>query len=255
MNSYVSCAVTWLSMFTLAACTGCGSKRQKSPTQADTIQGEPLQAKQLPPQARYDGKFTSAVRWSDSNGENLVILSEHWVSEVAHKCKGDERCINREVEEHCEDEDDCHLLDNPHNIVLHAVHYVESDGSLRRAQAISDQLGECEFDAFAGFREFRAFDKASIVVSDKNQNGVGEAAFVYYINCVSGLDPSPQKLVLFEDGAHLIMNGMSLDPEGDDEETIRKAREEYKRYMSFERESEWPAPLKDHASELWMSMF
>lgn len=118
------------------------------------------------------GKVVGGLRWSDRNGENLLVFSR---AESSRK-RGDETEWSAQ---------------------LHARHY--AGGKLLRE--VKDLVERCEFDLTL------AIVPGSQGATDLDGDGIGEATFAYKLGCRSDVSPLTLKLLVLEGGDKHILRG------------------------------------------------
>lgn len=125
----------------------------------------------------YNGKLIHTAKWTDSNGENIVILSEDRTEDIP-----DDGLPSLAVE-------------------LFAYHYANSGNGFNLINMISDSEMGCDFENRARFME------ESLTVTDVNGDGYSEAVFAYRLGCSSEISPDRLVLIAMENGTNYTING------------------------------------------------
>lgn len=121
---------------------------------------------------RPPGKVVGGLRWSDKNGENLLVFSR---AESTRK-RGDE---------------------TERSASLYARHY--AGGKLVRE--VKDHVARCELDLTL------AIVPGSEGATDLDRDEIGEATFAYKLGCRSDVSPLTLKLLVLEGGEKHILRG------------------------------------------------
>ena len=147
-------------------------------------------ARSLPGEIRYQGKIVMGARWIDSNGENILLLTQTGKFPSKGKCDVDHgdgiSCFDAEV---------------------YAYNYVRKDGYVSLLWKITDFERDCPFDLYAGFL------KKSLFITDLDSNGVAESLFLYTVSCRSDVSPARLKLIMHEGATKYAIRGMTKHPE------------------------------------------
>jgi hypothetical protein len=144
-------------------------------------------ARSLPEEIRYQGKIVMGARWTDSNGENILLLTQTGKFPSKGKCvSGEGRCFDAEV---------------------YAYNYVRKDGDVSLLWKITDFERGCSFDLYAGFV------KEALFITDLDSNGVAESLFLYKHSCRSDVSPAVLKLIMHEGVTKYAIRGTTKLPE------------------------------------------
>ncbi len=135
---------------------------------------------QVPAAAAHRGKVEGARRWTDRNGENLILLTRTDQVTTPNPLEGGDPYRAREI---------------------YAYHYVREGAGYRLLWQTIDFVRECPLDL--------ALDYApgSLQVTDVDADGIAETSFVYRLACQGGVDPSDLKLILHEGAAKYAIRG------------------------------------------------
>lgn len=143
----------------------------------------------LPSEINYTGNIVSGKRWTDKNGENILILTKTKVKEKRSK----QNSFEEEVRE-CE---------------LYGYHYVSTGGSYSLLWKINDFVKDCPFDLTLDFIP------GSLSITDLNDNGIAESTFLYKMACRGDVSPSDLKLIMHEnDNKYALRGSMLVKVEG-----------------------------------------
>lgn len=132
----------------------------------------------VPPSIKYPGKAKDILRWSDSQGSHLVILSE-----LISASKND--LLGRDAE-------------------IFAGHYLEVDGQWVQQWKVTDFERNCPVDVGA------SYIPQSIMLTDLNKNRIAEVSFMYRTYCTGGVDPHSLKFIMYEGKKKYAIRGETL---------------------------------------------
>lgn len=145
----------------------------------------------VPPDPARKGRIVAGARWSDSNGTNLLLMTEtgEYVSK-RDSADGDEE---KDAE-------------------LYAYHYVlQSGGRWRLLWRVYDYEKSCPYDVSVEFLP------GSLTITDLDNDGVAETTFLYKLGCRSDVSPLGLKLILHEGRTKYAIRGsmrVKPGPEG-----------------------------------------
>jgi hypothetical protein len=143
-------------------------------------------AQSLPGEIRYQGKIVGGARWTDSNGENFLLLTQTGKIPSKEKSAAEE-----------EDNFDAEI---------YAYNYVKKDGKVSLLWKIADFERSCSFDLYAGFL------KGALFITDLDSNGVAESLFLYKLSCRSDVSPARLKLIMHEGVTKYAIRGTTKLP-------------------------------------------
>jgi hypothetical protein len=170
--------------------------------------------KDLPRGVKAPKGFDSALKWTDKNGENLVMLA----------------VLNR-LSKNAEGE----VLPSA---VLTVDHILIANGQRTRSlRSVRDGVAPCDFDLTAEFL-------GAATLTDLDGDGIAEVTVAYQLSCKSDISPDIVKLLVIENGEKYILRGEGLYP--DDDGKMRGG--------GFEPDPDaarWPKVFFDHARETW----
>lgn len=135
----------------------------------------------LPSEIKYTGSIVTGKRWTDKNGENILILTRTKVIQKKSKQPDFEEYIRE-----CE---------------LYGYHYVSSGGSYTLLWKINDFVKDCPLDLTLDFIP------GSLSITDLNDNGIAESTFLYKMACRGDVSPSELKLLMHENESKYALRG------------------------------------------------
>jgi hypothetical protein len=138
----------------------------------------------LPSEIKYTGSIVTGKRWTDRNGENILILTK---TEIKSK-KGKQPDFEEYVREG----------------ELYGYHYVSTGGSYTLLWKVNDFIKDCDFDLTL------EFIPSSLSITDLNENGIAESTFLYKMACRSDVSPSDLKLIMHEGESKYALRGEML---------------------------------------------
>jgi hypothetical protein len=138
----------------------------------------------LPSEIKYTGNIVTGKRWTDKNGENILILTKTIIKEKKAKQPD--------------------FGDNVRECELYGYHYVSSGGSYSLLWKINDLVSDCVFDLTLDFIP------GSLSITDINDNGIAESTFLYKLACRSDVSPSDLKLIMHEGESKYALRGEML---------------------------------------------
>lgn len=143
-------------------------------------------ARSLPGEIRYQGKIVMGARWMDSNGENILLLTQTGKFPSKGKCDSEGiSCFDAEV---------------------YAYNYVRKDGDVYLLWKMTDYERGCSFDLYAGFV------KDALFITDLDSNGVAESLLLYKVSCRSDVSPAVLKLIIHEGATKYAIRGTTKLP-------------------------------------------
>src|SRR5262245_237924 len=175
-----------------------------------------LDKNSIPKNIQYNGNFVQAVRWTDSTGDNIVILTT-----IGKKGSGEK--------------------------ALYAYHFLVSGDSIKQTWKIYDYvMKECDVDLFLYFLD------NTFAVTDLNKDGTAEVWVMYKVSCQGDASPVPMKSVMYQDNKKFAVRGTTKVPVSANEydggqvtfdDAFKKAPAEFRQYA----ERLW----KQHEVETW----
>ena len=140
-----------------------------------------LDLTKIPKGIKYEGKIKTAIRWLDSLGDNIAILTETGIYQ-SKKFKHENEGSDAE---------------------LFAYHYLVKGDSVIRTWMVYDFISDCPVDIEANFI------KNSFQVTDLNQDGVSEIWIMYKIVCHGEVSPCDMKIIMYQGQQKYAMRGQN----------------------------------------------
>ena len=137
-----------------------------------------LREDQFPGRFSFEGNMKAAVKWTDEDGENIVITTESGV----HQGTGE----NKEVYGNAE---------------LYAYHFISKGGVFKQTWKMFDFIKECPVDIEA------KFINNSFRLTDLDSNGVAEIWLMYKTVCHGDVSPCNMKIIMYQAGKKHAMRG------------------------------------------------
>jgi hypothetical protein len=178
-------------------------------------------ARSLNAEIRYQGKIVNGARWIDSNGENILVMTQtgNFPTKGKKYEEGELICYDAEV---------------------YAYHYVIKAGKVSLLWKITDFKRDCPFDLYAGFL------KEALFITDLDSDGIAESSFLYKLSCRSDVSPDRLKLIMHEGATKYAIRGttrievqevggeMNIDPAFNQANPVFKkfAVEKWKKYVT-----------------------
>lgn len=125
----------------------------------------------LPKKLKFKGEFIEAKKWSDLNGENLLLVSRLAPYTAPNKA------ISGALTS---------------NIKLFAYQFLLNDPKPVLLWEFSDSVKNCNVDMFIGLLP------NSTIITDLNKNGLTETTIIYRKSCRGDVSPSNMSILLFE---------------------------------------------------------
>ena len=151
-------------------------------TQAqDSIPFKKLDLRKPPGGLVYEGTIVSSARWTDSLGDNMVILTESGIYQRAH-AKHENGGRNADV---------------------FAYRFLVLGDSATQAWKLHDNIGKCSDRVDAHFL------KNSLHVTDLDSDGKGEVWLAYIKGCRRDSVPCDMKLVMYEETVPSTLTGQN----------------------------------------------
>lgn len=153
---------------------------------------------QIPAALRMPGKLLEAWRWTDANGENLLVvfrsvtLSNQQRAKQAHP---DTAPDSSEVEE---------MQDFERSARLTAKQYVLKQGKYTELWRLQDGVSACALDMTLGLKP------NSTAITDLDQDGQSETTLVYTAACRGDVSPATLKLIMREGPDKFALRGSTV---------------------------------------------
>jgi hypothetical protein len=137
-----------------------------------------LDKNSIPAKIKYNGDIVEAVRWTDSTGDNVVMLTTKKTESKTVPAGLTGRALN-------------------------AFHYLVLDDNIKQTWGVYDYVEECSVDMFLYF-----VDK-TFAVTDLNKDGKAEVWMMYKVSCQGDVSPVPMKIIMYQDNKKFAVRGTS----------------------------------------------
>lgn len=151
---------------------------------------------QLPAALRPTGQLLEAWRWTDANGENVLVAARTVVADDDQVDEG--RTVRLLVRQH--------------------VRPSGSTSAYQQLWQLQDAVSDCPLDLTLGLLP------GSTHITDLDGNGRTETTLVYALGCRGGIDPAALKLIMREGAAKYALRGEAIQPLGGPTEMTRARR-------------------------------
>jgi len=128
-----------------------------------------LDINDIPKGIKLEGKFKSAIRWTDSLGDNIIVTTE--TGEYPSKVQNDKSYRDAE---------------------LFAYHFISKGDSIKQSWRVYDFIKACPLDIEANFV------KNTLQVTDINNDGIGEVWLMYKTVCHGDVSPCNMKIIMYQ---------------------------------------------------------
>ncbi|PZR23296.1 MAG: hypothetical protein DI539_03325 [Flavobacterium psychrophilum] len=173
-----------------------------------------LKETDIPKNISYKGKIVNAVRYTDANGDTIVITTETGTY------------TNIEDPESGSDSE------------LYAYSYTLENGVWQLKWKVYDFIKECPVDIQANYV------KDTFAVTDLNKDNKAEVWLMYTTVCHGDVSPSNMKIIMYENGKKHAMRG---------ENKVQVGNNEYMggEYTFDNIFKQSPKEFRDYAAKLW----
>lgn len=140
-----------------------------------------LNIAKLPKVIKHEGKIKTAVRWTDSLGDNIVLLTEtgvHQSKKFKHENGGGDA-------------------------ELFAYHFMIKDERVTQVWRVYDFISDCPVDIEA------SFIKNTFQVTDLDSNGVAEIWLMYKTACHGDVSPCDMKIIMYQGQQKFAVRGQT----------------------------------------------
>jgi len=180
-----------------------------------------LDLTKLPKGIKYEGEIISGVRWVDSLGDNIVILTETGIYQS--------KKFNHE--------------NDGFDAELFAYHFIVKNDSASLAWRVYDFISDCSVSIEA------SFIKNTFQVTDLDGNGVAEIWLMYKTVCHGDVSPCDMKIIMYQGNQKFAMRGQNkVLVEIDDKGNHHYLGGEYKFDYAF---ANGPNVFLEFARKLW----
>lgn len=174
-----------------------------------------LDLKKLPKGITYTGNVKNAVRWTDKQGENIVITTETDAYDSKKSMTEEGRSAD-----------------------LYAQHYLLKKGTAEQDWKIHDYIRDCPLDIQMNFI------RNSFHVSDLDNDGTAEVWVMYKKACHGDLSPCDMKIIMYEGKQKYVVRGTN--------KVKLSEQETYGgEYKLDDALIKGPKAFREHAAALW----
>ncbi|GEM_PF-245636 len=171
----------------------------------------------IPSEIKYSGNIITGKRWTDKNGENIILLTKTEPERVKAK--------QPDFEDYVWESE------------LFAYQFVKSNDTYTQLWKINDFIKDCPFDLTLDFIP------NSLSITDLDKNGIAESTLLYKMACRSDVSPSDLKLIMHEgENKYALRGTMLVNEQG------FKSGGDYKIDKSFESA---PSSFLEYAKKQW----
>lgn len=141
-----------------------------------------LSLHEIPSEINFKGKIKNAIKWTDLQGENIVITTETGIYENPHGDSEHEGSADAE---------------------LFAYHYLNIDDSFVQTWKVYDFISDCPVDIVAEYID------NTFQITDLDKNGIAEIWLMYEIVCHGDVSPTDMKIIMYEGNQKYAIRGES----------------------------------------------
>jgi len=177
-----------------------------------------LTSTQIPAQIQYSGKFKDGVRFTDKDGDHIIITAE-----TGHY-------VNKQIK-HEDDGGDAEL---------YAFNYLIKENSIELKWKVYDFIHDCPVDYEA------SFVKNTLQVTDLDHDGAAEVWLMYRTVCHGDVSPEDMKIIMYQQQQKFAMRG---------ETKVEVAANHYEggNYKFDKAFTDGPKEFREFAIKLWNS--
>jgi hypothetical protein len=174
-----------------------------------------LDKSSIPKTIQYTGKFVEGVRWADSTGDNIVLLTR---TDNSQSKKAQDEGFREGA--------------------LYAYHYKVSGDSGKLTWKVYDFIKDCIVDMIINY-----VDK-SFAVTDLDKDGKAEVWIMYKASCQGDVSPVPMKIIMYEGNKKFALRGTTR---------VRVSETDYigGAFTFDEAFKNGPIAFKQYAEKLW----
>jgi hypothetical protein len=180
---------------------------------APPIERLEFNAEKLPAGLGIKGKVVDGARWKDQGGESLLLITETGAFPSPKPLN--EGAVDAE---------------------LYAYQFVRQGEAWKLLWKIQDFERSCDLDLTASYR------RGSLTLSDLDQDGIAESAFLYRLACRGDVSPAVLKLMMHEGAAKYALRGLTTIPAAGQTDEVMTPDPAFKKA---------PAAFLTHATALW----
>lgn len=136
----------------------------------------------IPASVKYKGDIVNAVRFTDSEGEHLLITTETGITDTRGNSESG----------------------NGRDAALYAYQYtIKSNGSMQINWQMVDFVKDCQVDLEA------IYIPGTFAVTDLDRNGKAEVWLMYKTLCAGDISPGEMKIIMHEGGNKYAIRGQN----------------------------------------------
>lgn len=169
----------------------------------------------IPKSVTYKGHVIDAVKFSDAEGEHLIITTE----------TGETPSKNGEG-------------DGYRDAALYAYHYLAQTSNYKLTWSVYDFVKDCPVDIRANFV------RKSFAITDLDNNGKAEVWLMYRTICHGDVSPSNMKIIMYESNEKFAVRGTN-------EVQVSQTEHEGGKYTFNQAFNTAPATFRQYAKNLW----
>ena len=150
-----------------------------STTSVDTAPGFSLgvfDKNNTPLKDSVKGNIIDGAAWTDTEGENTVLLAQ-----TANKMVNDKQ--SQHINAYC---------------------FKKEGGVWKQKWLVQDRIDDCEVDATCQFLP------QSLTITDNDKNNVAEVTFLYKLSCKGDVSPDSKKLIMYEGSQKYAIRGTTI---------------------------------------------
>jgi hypothetical protein len=169
----------------------------------------------IPKSIIYKGHIIDAAKFTDKEGEHIVITTE----------TGETQSKNGDGDDY-------------RDAALYAYHYLIQSGAYKATWTLYDFVKDCPVDIAANFV------RKTFAVTDLDNNGTAEVWLMYKTVCHGDVSPSDLKIIMHEGDKKYAMRGTNK---------VQVSKTEYEggKYTFDQAFNTAPASFKQYAQKLW----
>tara|TARA_B100000963_G_C22423917_1_gene578930 strand:- start:64 stop:795 length:732 start_codon:yes stop_codon:yes gene_type:complete len=153
-----------------------------------SIQVDTLSYDEIPKTLDFRGTVVEALKWTDSNGENILIqtVTGHFAWKDYDKDSTD------------------YMIQDKSELYANLFQKSKSDNNYKRKWKVYDYT-EC-----FGVDWFTGFVKRATTITDLDNDGVAEISMPYVSICRGGMDPGVMKIIMYEGSTKYALRGSTM---------------------------------------------
>lgn len=204
--------IYWALLVSLVACDNKSQEQMKTEPPSESVKEvvadsmqvavnmvpQALSLTEIPKDLRPPGQLLEGWRWTDSNGENLlVVFRTVSLSKQEQETKANPalRPDSTEIVE---------MTDYERSARLTAKQYVRQQGKYKELWRVQDAVTDCAFDMTLGLRP------GSTAITDLDRDGRSETTIMYASACRSDVSAATLKLIMRAGEAKYALRGSTV---------------------------------------------